>query len=99
MASSGTPTPTPSQAAGNPAAPAQAARPEPARSRFGFVTPVIVILLAAAVVFTITRNWDAWGGGRAEQVTDDAYVRGDLTPLSTKVARILKRAIVSDFHQ
>src|SRR5258708_550584 len=99
MASFGTPTPSPSQAAGNPAAPAQAARPEPTRSRFGFVTPVVVILLAAAVVFTIMRNWNAWEGGRAEQITDDAYVRGDLTPLSTKVAGIAKRVSVSDFEQ
>ena len=48
-------------------------------------TPVLVVLLAAAVVATITWNWNAWEGGRIEQVTDDAYVRGDLTPLSTKL--------------
>ena len=62
-------------------------------------TPVLVVLLAAAVVATITRNWNAWEGGRIEQVTDDAYVRGDLTPLSTKVAGIVRNVKVSDFQQ
>jgi len=63
------------------------------------LTPVAVVSLAVAVVVTITRNWNAWEGGRIEQVTDDAYVRGDLTPLSTKVAGIVKDVKVSDFQQ
>jgi hypothetical protein len=49
-------------------------------------TPLIVFLLAIAIMVTIPRNWNAWHGGRVEQVTNDAYVRGDLTPLSTKVS-------------
>jgi membrane fusion protein (multidrug efflux system) len=61
-------------------------------------TPLLVVLLAVAVVFTITRNWNSWEGGRIEQVTDDAYVRGDLTPLSTKVAGIVRDVRVSDFQ-
>src|SRR5580692_17367 len=61
-------------------------------------TPLLVVLLAAAVVFTIIRNWNSWEGGRIEQVTDDAYVRGDLTPLSTKVAGIVRDVRVSDFQ-
>jgi membrane fusion protein, multidrug efflux system len=64
-----------------------------------YLTPIIVVLLAAAVVFTITRNWNSWEGGRIQQVTDDAYVRGDLTPLSTKVAGIVRDVKVSDFQQ
>jgi len=64
-----------------------------------FATPALVVLVAAAVVATITRNWNAWEGGRIEQRTDDAYVRGDLTPLSTKVAGIVKDVRVSDFQQ
>ncbi|HXJ95290.1 MAG TPA: HlyD family secretion protein, partial [Terriglobia bacterium] len=62
-------------------------------------TPLLVVLLAAAIVVTITRNWNAWEGGHVEQVTDDAYVRGDLTPLSTKVAGIVQDVLVSDFQQ
>jgi len=57
-----------------------------------------VVLLAIAVVVTVTRNWNAWEGGKVEQVTDDAYVRGDLTPLSTKVAGIVREVRVSDYQ-
>src|SRR5271165_2606821 len=64
-----------------------------------YATPLLVLLLAGALVLTISRNWNAWEGGRNEQVTDDAYVRGDLTPLSTKVAGIVKEVKASDFQQ
>src|SRR5580698_6931777 len=76
---------------------AQASPPTPKWQKYG--TPVLVILLAAAVVTTIMWNWNAWEGGRIDQVTDDAYVRGDLTPLSTKVAGIVKDVKISDFQQ
>src|SRR5271169_3330915 len=92
-----TSTPTPQQAAGNPAAPASAAN---ARSSvLGFVTPVAVFVLATAVVLTLTRNWNAWEGGRVEQDTDDAYVRGNLTPLSTKVPGIVRTVKVGDYQR
>ena len=93
-------------AAASTPAPARAAEPEhsppppapkPAWQKYG--TPLLVVLLAAAVVFTITRNWNSWEGGRIEQVTDDAYVRGNLTPLSTKVAGIVRDVKVSDYQQ
>jgi len=58
-----------------------------------------VVLLALGVVITITRNWNEWEGGKAEQVTDDAYVRGDLTPLNTKVAGIVRAVDVTDYQQ
>jgi membrane fusion protein, multidrug efflux system len=83
-------------------APVRTVEPEqiPASVRLNwqkYGTPLLVVLLAAAVVFTITRNWNSWEGGRLEQVTDDAYVRGDVTPLSTKVAGIVRDVKVSDF--
>jgi membrane fusion protein (multidrug efflux system) len=57
-----------------------------------------VILLALAVVVTVLGNWNSWEGGRALQVTDDASVRGDVTPLSTKVAGIVRDVRISDFQ-
>src|SRR5258708_20084362 len=63
-----------------------------------YVTPLLVVALALAVFLTITRNWNGWEGGNVEQVTDDAYVRGDLTPLSTKVAGIVRTVHVADFQ-
>jgi len=62
-------------------------------------TPLIVLLLAIAVIVTITRNWNGWEGGRVEQVTNDAYVRGDLTPLSTKVPGLVREVNVNDYQQ
>jgi len=64
-----------------------------------YVTPLLVVVLALAVLITITRNWNAWEGGKVEQVTDDAYIRGDITPLSTKVAGIVRTVHVADFQQ
>src|SRR5271165_3576699 len=93
MAATDTPTPAPTKEPEHTPAP-------PAKPRWPrYVTPAAVVLLAAAVFTTITLNWNAWEGGRIEQVTDDAYVRGDLTPLSTKVAGIVREVKVSDFQQ
>jgi len=93
-----TPTPatTTAPASGALAEPAPAPPRKPNWPKY--VTPALVVLVAAAVVTTITRNWNAWEGGRIEQRTDDAFVRGDLTPLSTKVAGIVKDVRVSDFQ-
>lgn len=91
-------------AAASAPAPAQKTEPQhvsppatPKWQKYG--TPLLVLLLAALVVFTITWNWNSWEGGRVEQVTDDAYVRGDITPLSTKVAGIVRDVKVSDYQQ
>ncbi len=65
--------------------------------RFG--TPIAVALLAIAIVATLAFNWNSWEGGRSEQETDDAYVRGDVTPLSTKVPGIVRDVKVSDYQQ
>ena len=92
-------TPVTTPAATPPAQPEHASAP-PAKPKWQkYVTPAVVVLLAAAVIATLTWNWNAWEGGRIEQVTDDAYVRGDLTPLSTKVAGIVQNVKVSDFQQ
>src|SRR5262249_21321283 len=74
--------------------------PQPAKPGWRkLVIPLLVVLLAAAILATIILNWNSWEGGRIEQTTDDAYVRGDLTPLSTKVAGIVRDVKVSDFQQ
>lgn len=72
-------------------------RLKPAWQKYG--TPLIIVLLAVAVIVTVTRNWNAWEGGHVEQVTNDAYVRGDLTPLSTKVPGLVREVKVNDYQQ
>lgn len=75
----------------------QPAPAEPSKLR-KFGPPLVAVLLAALLIFTVTRNWNAWEGGRAAQETNDAYVRGDLTPLSTKVAGIVRDVKVADYQ-
>jgi membrane fusion protein (multidrug efflux system) len=62
-------------------------------------TPVLIVVMALAIALTMTRNWSAWEGGRVEQVTNDAYVRRDLTPLSTKVVGLVREVKVNDYQQ
>ena len=107
MATASTPAPAqapepkskPEQVAPRPSASASAdVAPRPHLRFRKYLTPALVLLLAAALVLTLTRNWNAWEGGRIEQVTDDAYVRSDLTPLSTKVSGIVREVKVSDYQ-
>jgi membrane fusion protein, multidrug efflux system len=63
-----------------------------------FGTPVLIVALAIAIIVTLTHNWNAWEGQKIEQVTNDAYVRRDLTPLSTKVAGLVVTVNVSDYQ-
>jgi len=86
--------------------PVSAKAPEPEQSQVQpkakwrrFVVPALIVLLAVVIFASITWDWNTWEGGRVEQVTDDAYVRGDLTPLSTKVAGIVRNVKVTDYQQ
>jgi membrane fusion protein, multidrug efflux system len=97
MATSPVPATTPAPATAPKVVEPFPARLKPAWQKYG--TPLIVLLLAIAVVVTITRNWNAWEGGHVEQVTNDAYVRGDLTPLSTKVPGLVREVKVNDYQQ
>src|SRR5580704_1345160 len=62
-----------------------------------WLVPTIILLMAAGIVFLIAGNWNTWASDRAAQETDDAYVRADLTPLSTKVAGLVATVAVSDY--
>jgi membrane fusion protein, multidrug efflux system len=74
-------------------------QPQPRWPWLKYATPIVVLLLAIAVAVTITRDWNAWEGGNIEQTTDDAVVRGDLTPLSTKVPGIVRNVKVGDYQK
>ena len=63
-----------------------------------WLVPAIILLMAAGIVFLIAGNWNTWASERAAQETDDAYLRADLTPLSTKVAGLVASVAVSDYQ-
>jgi len=63
-----------------------------------FWVPSMILLVAAAILFLIAGNWNTWASERVSQETDDAYLRADLTPLSTKVAGLVATIGVSDYQ-
>jgi membrane fusion protein, multidrug efflux system len=71
--------------------------PTPRHRSSEVVVRLAVVLLAAAIVALFVTRWDAWIGARGRQVTDDAYVRGDITPLSAKVEGYVRNVAVTDF--
>src|SRR5262245_48526907 len=69
------------------------------RSRWRAIIPISILLLAAAIFFAITGNWNSWVGGREIQETDDATLRSDLTPLSTRVSGTVAQVAVNDYQK
>jgi membrane fusion protein, multidrug efflux system len=86
----------------SPTAPAPAAAPTPPpaspSSWRRLAIPVLAVLAAFAFVVLATLRWDAWVGSRAIQTTDDAYVRAELTRLSSRVAGEVLVVAVKDFQ-
>jgi len=50
------------------------------------------------LLFTVQGCWTRWGGDSAEQRTDDAYVRADMTPMSTRISGTVKKVDVEDYQ-
>jgi membrane fusion protein (multidrug efflux system) len=78
---------------------AGARTPSPRRLLIGGTAIRVAIVLAAAVIAVLfATRWDVWTGAWTRQTTDDAYVRGDITPLSVKVEGYVRRVPVNDFQ-
>ena len=81
-------------------------QPEPPAGRASYrdrlrplLIPILIVLVAAGILGVTTSQWNAWTGGRSRQVTDDAYVRADITPLSTKISGIVGQVRVEDYQR
>ena len=59
---------------------------------------LVILALAVGVLFLLATRWDVWVGLRSRQTTDDAYVRGDITPLSAQVEGYVRLVAVGDFQ-
>ena len=84
--------------------PAQRAPPDMPRARrwpWSGITLVrlAVLITAGVIVVLFATQWDRWVGLSVRQVTDDAYVRGDITPLSAQVEGYVRRVPVDDFQR
>ena len=69
------------------------------RISFKKFVPVLVLLLAAGILFGIAGGWNRFVGGGSTQRTDDAYLRADITPLSTRVSGSVAQVAVSDYQR
>src|ERR1700740_1854616 len=85
-------------------APVQRAPPDMPQARrrlwSGITLVRLAILVAAGVIVVLfATQWDRWVGLAVRQVTDDAYVRGDITPLSAQIEGYVRRVPVDDFQR
>lgn len=81
----------------SPASPPVPARP--ARRWFRPLVGIGIVAISASTAILFAVRWDSWVGARIDQTTDDAYVKGDITPLSAKIEGYVSRVAVSDYQR
>lgn len=59
--------------------------------------PLLVLFATVALVILYANDWKLWDGQRPLESTNDAYVRADVTPLSTKVSGTVAKVFINDF--
>src|SRR3984957_16987895 len=67
-------------------------------SKRAVLVPIGIVSVALILLFTIHGCWTSWEGNNIAQRTDDAYVRADMTPMSTRVSGTVKKMDVGDFE-
>jgi membrane fusion protein (multidrug efflux system) len=75
--------------------------PVPVRWPRRWLRPLVgigIVAIAAATAILFAARWDSWVGARIDQTTDDAYVKGDITPLSAKIEGYVSKVAVSDYQ-
>lgn len=87
----------PSQTAAAVAAARAAALQRGAWSRFAI--PLFAVLMAFVFIALATLRWDAWTGNAITQTTNDAYIRAELTRLSSRVAGEVLTVAANDFQR
>jgi membrane fusion protein (multidrug efflux system) len=74
--------------------------PAPRRRRWrDIVVRLVALVVAGAIVVAFATQWDSWVGNKIRQTTDDAYVRGNVTPLSAQVDGYVRHVPVDDFQR
>ena len=67
-------------------------------SKKSLIIPLVVLLAAGGLLFAIAGHLNGWRGSRPDQVTDDAYLRADMTPLSTRISGTVRKVNVNDYQ-
>ncbi len=60
---------------------------------------VLVFIVAIGIIFVVATRWNRWEGGPGWQVTNDAYLTADLTPIAAKVGGYVRDIPVEDFER
>ena len=68
------------------------------KERLKKLIPVAVLVVAAVILFGIGGGWTRWVGS-GSQKTDDAILRADITPLSTRVSGTVAQVAVADYQR
>jgi membrane fusion protein, multidrug efflux system len=63
------------------------------------VLPLFAVLAAFGFIALGTLRWDAWVGSAVIQTTNDAYVRAEVTRLSSRVAGEVLTVAANDFQR
>lgn len=85
-----------------PAPPASAPKPtqRPATPLWGrLAIPLFAVIVALAFVALATLRFDEWVGNAVIQTTNDAYVRAELTRLSSRVSGEVLSVGITDFQR
>jgi membrane fusion protein (multidrug efflux system) len=82
----------------NPAPPAGTPIVPPGRWWREWLVRLSALAAAGAIVVLFTTQWNRWVGDSTREETDDAYVQGDLTPLSAQVDGYVSQVPVDDFQ-
>lgn len=82
-----------------PAAEKALATPPQQRRWRGIWLRLAVVLVAGTIAALFITRWDVWVGSRVRQTTNDAFIRGDITPLSAKVEGYVSNVAVTDFQE
>jgi len=56
------------------------------------------LVVMAWLVWYVAGNWSRWTGSARFEVTNDAFVSGDVTPLSARVSGYITSVAVNDFQ-
>jgi membrane fusion protein, multidrug efflux system len=66
---------------------------------FEFSWRILVFIVAIGIIIVVSTNWTRWEGGAGWQVTNDAYLQADLTPITAKVAGYVRELPIQDYER
>ena len=76
--------------------------PEIKKNRIpGWALPALRVVVVAGIAFLawyVAGHWNRWTGAARYEWTDDAYMSGDVTPLSAKVSGYIEKVAVGDYQ-